>query len=172
MSPSIDRSSPRAKLAGLALSLLLCSVPCVARAQERPGYIVGEPQGLEMLVHIIGEVQKPGEYRVGDRTDILELLSKAGGPTQFSRLGAVTVRRMALVRPSASLSTEPPRAEILQVNLDKALVSRDEMPLQLQPGDVVVVPKNGWRTWKDATAVIRDVAVVASAYFLYLRATK
>ena len=26
-----------------------------AYAQDRPNYIVGEPQGLEMLVHIVGE---------------------------------------------------------------------------------------------------------------------
>ncbi|HYM81861.1 MAG TPA: SLBB domain-containing protein [Candidatus Limnocylindria bacterium] len=172
MSRIRDHRLPRLGRIGLTLALLLCALPCVTQAQERTGYIVGEPQGLEMMVHIIGEVQKPGEYRVGDRTDILELLSKAGGPTQFSRLSSVTVRRLVFTRPSASLTTEPPRAEILQVNLDKALRNRDEMPIRLQPGDVVVVPKNGWRAWKDATAVIRDVSVVASAYFLYLRASK
>ena len=53
-------------------------------------------------------------------------------------------------------------------------MSDDRLPIApvLQPGDVVFVPKNSWHKWKDVSAVIRDVSVVASAYFLYVRATR
>ena len=42
----------------------------------------------------------------------------------------------------------------------------------LQPGDVVVVPRNGFSKWKSVAGILRDLSVVASAYFLYLRTTK
>ena len=146
----------------------------MALAQERTGYLPGERQGLEMMVHIIGEVQKPGEYRVPDQTDLLELLSKAGGPTQFSRLSAISVRRVPAGRPFAAMAGgTAPRVEIIRVNIAEILRKPDAAPPPvLQPGDVVFVPKNSWHTWKNISAVVRDVSVVASAYFLYARATR
>ena len=154
--------------------LAICFRPGVTVAQERSGYLPGQQQGLEMMVHIMGEVQRPGEYRVPDQTDILQLLSKAGGPTQFSRLSSVSVRRVTTGRPVAALSGgAPPRVEILRVNIADVLRKQDSAaPPLLQPGDVVFVPKNGWHKWKDVAGVVRDLSVVASAYFLYLRATR
>ena len=116
-----------------------------AHAQDRPSYIVGEPQGLEMLVHIVGEVQRPGEYRVRDRTNLLELFSKAGGPTEFSKMSQVTIRRA----PMFSVATDslkgfgsPQPIGIVVVNLKEALVEPDAaLPPTLRPGDVVYVPK-------------------------------
>jgi hypothetical protein len=172
MIDSRGRHSLRVRWFALLLPLLLAGAPSRSTAQERTGFIVGEPQGLEMMVHVIGEVQKPGEYRVRDRTDLLQLISKAGGPTQFSRLNGITVRRTSWMRASASPSTDAPSVEIIQVNLDKIMRDKTESPPLLQPGDVVFVPKNKWHRWRDASAVARDLSVIASAYFLYLRATK
>ena len=127
-----------------------------------------------MMVHIIGEVQKPGEYRVPDRTDLLELLSKAGGPTQFSRLSAVSLRRVPGGRPFAVTGGgTAPRAQIILVNIEDILHKPDAAPPpMLQPGDVVFVPMNSWSTWKNVAAVIRDVSVIGSAYYFYTRATR
>jgi protein involved in polysaccharide export with SLBB domain len=147
--------------------LLAGAVP--AAAQDR-SYLVGERDGLEMIVHVLGEVQKPGEYRVGDRTTLLELVSKAGGPTSFARLGGVRVRRVATVASGAAPGNAGP-VELLDVNLDQAFRSVDAQAFLLRPGDVVLVPKNNWQRWKDFSAVVRDLSVIASAYFLYLRAT-
>jgi hypothetical protein len=166
------RLSHRARWFALLLPLILAAAPSRAQAQERTGFIVGEPQGLEMLVHVIGEVQKPGEYRVRDRTDLLQLISKAGGPTQFSRLNGITVRRTSWMRASAIASGDAPSVEIIHVNLDRIMRDKTASPPLLQPGDVVLVPKNKWHRWKDASAVARDLSVIASAYFLYIRATK
>jgi len=144
-----------------------------ARAQDRPGYIVGEPPGLEMLVHIVGEVQRPGEYRVRDRTNVLELFSKAGGPTEFSKLNSVSIRRA----PMFSVATDSLKGfgstqgvEIVMVNLKTAMLEPDAaVPPVLRPGDVVYVPRNAWSTWRNVAAVLRDLSVVAGTYILYLR---
>lgn len=158
---------------GLVLLLAASLWPAIAWAQERTGYLPGERQGLEIMVHIMGEVQKPGEYRVADQTNLLELLSKAGGPTQFSRLSSVSVRRVPTGRPvAATPGGTAPQVEIIRVNIAEILRKPDAAPPpMLQPGDFVFVPKNSWHTWKNVASVVRDMSVVASAYFLYVRAT-
>ena len=168
-------SSPRllARRGGTILLMVACLWPATALSQERSGYIRGEQQGLEMMVHIIGEVQKPGEYRVTDQTNLLELLSKAGGPTQFSKMSSVSVRRVAAGPGSAAAVGSTPRIEIIRVNMEDILRKQGiAPPPMLQPGDVVFVPKNAWHTWKNVSGVIRDVSVVVSAYFLYSRASR
>ena len=167
--------SPRSCLRfGQVLLLAACLWPAISLAQQRTGYLPGDHQGLEMMVHIIGEVQKPGEYRVPDQTDLLELLSKAGGPTQFSRLSAVSVRRVPGGRPFAvTPGGTAPRAQIILVNIEEILHKQGAAPPPvLQPGDVVFVPMNSWSTWKNVAAVIRDVSVIGSAYYFYSRATR
>jgi hypothetical protein len=149
-----------------------------ASAQQSDRYILGEEKRLEMIVHVFGEVQRPGEYRVPDDTDVLQLVSKAGGPTEFAKLTGVTVTRLP-ARPGVAGATNGATAagtgtsRILRVDLKDYL--KDDGPASmpiLQPGDVVLVPRNSLSKWKSVAGVIRDVSVVASAYFLYLRATK
>jgi hypothetical protein len=131
------------------------------------GYLLPEEQGLEMMVHVLGEVQKPGEYRVPDHTDVLELIAKAGGPTEYANLSWVKIRRVMPVQLSATRNVTRlnPNTAVLDVKKKGA----DSQPPRLVPGDVVVVSRNSWFGYKRFATVVRDVAVVASAYFLYLR---
>jgi hypothetical protein len=84
------------------------------------------------------------------------------------------VIRRSAPRTTASIGAgTSPQAEILHVNLDRVMRDREANPPPvLQPGDVVMVPKNTWHRWRDFASVARDLSVIASAYFLYLRATK
>jgi protein involved in polysaccharide export with SLBB domain len=136
------------------------------------GYLLPQEQGLEMMVHIFGEVQKPGEYRVPDHTDVLELVAKAGGPTEYANLSWVKIRRVMPVQVSATRNVArlSPNVTVLDVNLKEAWEERsDSPPPRLVPGDVVVVSRNSWFGYRRLATVVRDLAVVASAYFLYLR---
>jgi len=167
----------RRSLARIILLPLLVAFtlePLVASAQST-GYLLPQEQGLEMIVHIMGEVQKPGEYRVPDRTDVLELLSKAGGPTEYSSLGSITVRRVMPVEGTGS-RTSPRRdtkVSVLRVDLKDAWKENDAvLPPRLLPGDVVVVSRNSWFGYKRLATIVRDIAVIASTYLLYLRVVK
>lgn len=179
MNPHPRHPATRFLLIPILIVSLLAPVQALAQST---GYLLPQEQGLEMMVHIMGEVQKPGEYRVPDRTDVLELVSKAGGPTEFSSLGSVSIRRVMQVQGTSPRSsretretreTRESRITILNVDLRKAWSREDNVPPpRLLPGDVVVVSRNSWFGYKRMATIVRDLAVVASAYFLYLRVTE
>jgi len=134
-----------------------------SRAQDTGAYTLGEQRTLEIVVSVWGEVLRPGEYRVSDATDVLQLLSKAGGPTEFAKLSGVTITH-APGDPSGK-----PRIE--KVAIDQYLQwAKATAPPRLEPGDVVVVPRNAFSKWKQLAGILRDLSIVASTYFLYRRA--
>jgi protein involved in polysaccharide export with SLBB domain len=155
------------KLAARAflIAAILAAAPG-ATAQDRERYILGETTRLEILVHVMGQVQTPGEYRVPDNTNVLELISKAGGPTELARLSGVIVKRGA----GTSTVESKNEGEVLHVNLENYLTQENAKPVPvLRPGDVVTVPSNSWSTWKSIFSIARDISVVASLYLLWVR---
>jgi protein involved in polysaccharide export with SLBB domain len=164
----MDRSLSRIRAVHLAAILLLL-VP-VSLAVARPALaqnadvILGEPNRIQIVVHIIGEVKRPGEYQVPDDTDVLELLAKAGGPTEIADLSGVSLRR----RDVPGYPTNPAEDAIVNVDLDEFLKRKDApLPPVLQPGDVVTVPRNKMHAWKTVFTMVRDVSVVVTTYLLY-----
>ncbi|MFH0777005.1 MAG: SLBB domain-containing protein [Candidatus Eisenbacteria bacterium] len=110
-----------------------------------------------MKVHIWGEVQKPGLYEVKDNTDLIELISNSGGPTEYADLRAVSLSRINHVG-----------REIEKVNVMHILKSNgsgDLAPI-LKPGDTVLVPRNSTYTWRAFIRTFSEVAVIASTYIL------
>lgn len=165
------------------LGYLIISVALIGNVsgQEKEKYILGKEQKLEMIVHVFGEVQRPGEYRVRDNTNVIELISKAGGPTEFSRLSGVRITRMAedlytVNEKFSNNSTNSKHKEyktgkrIIKINLAKYLKNENAIsPPKLQPGDIVYVPRNNWFRWRNTVAIARDLAAIASLYFFVIR---
>jgi polysaccharide export outer membrane protein len=82
-------------------------------------------------VYVIGQVQKPGEFVVNPRVDVMQALSMAGGTTPFAALGDITILRRNDAGQQQALPfkyTDVVRGRNLQQNI------------MLQAGDVVVVP--------------------------------
>jgi len=149
-------------------------------AQEKERYFLGDEQKLEMIVHVFGEVARSGEYRVADDTNVLELISKAGGPTEFSKLSNVRLTRVQPLLQSSNRngidnsngsfdSNYKLGKRVIKINLDKYLKEGKGSLLTLQPGDVVFVPRNNWFRWRSVVAVARDLSVIASIYFWVIR---
>ena len=146
----------------LALSLALTGTSA-AQGPLDDSYLVGDADRLEMVVYVLGEVVRPGEYRVTDDTDVLELISKAGGPTEFASLANVTLRHRG------AAGVEPGAEPIVHVDVSEFLSHPDAAPLpELSPGDVVMVPRNGKAKWRYVFTMVRDLSVVVSMYLLYL----
>ncbi len=81
-------------------------------------------------VYVIGQVQKPGDFVVNPRVDVMQALSMAGGTTPFAALGDIMILRRTDAGQQALpfKYTEVVRGRNLQQNI------------MLQAGDVVVVP--------------------------------
>ncbi len=153
----------------LSAALLMVFVLASAAHAQGDSYILGEERRLEIVVHVLGEVTRPGELRVQDDTNVLEALSKAGGGTQYANLSAVTITRL----PKNAEMNVRGSEQIIHVNIEDYLRKGSMRPLPLlQPGDVISVPRNNFSRWKTTASIIRDLSIVASTYFLYLRTTR
>jgi polysaccharide biosynthesis/export protein len=81
-------------------------------------------------VYVIGQVNKPGEFIVNPRVDVMQALSMAGGTTPFASLGNIIIIRRAGGQQQALRFdyTNIVRGRNLEQNID------------LIAGDVLVVP--------------------------------
>jgi polysaccharide export outer membrane protein len=95
--------------------------------------IVTQPVGTLTQVQVIGQVTRPGSlpYRAGMK--VLDAVLAVGGMTQFA-----SGNRAKIVR-----TAEKDKRKEIRIKLD-ALVNKGDMSqnLELQPGDVLVVPES------------------------------
>jgi len=117
---------------------------------------VGTRPGLVIKVHIWGQVNKPGLHTVPSNTDLMELLSLAGGPSDYANLG-----RIKLIR------REEGKEAIFFIDLGEYLDKGDPSSLLiLKPGDAVIVPKSSWYYWRTAIGLVSDIAIFVNLALL------
>ena len=126
---------------------------------------MGEEQNCKLWFYVLGEVAKPGEYVVSDNTDVVKLIAKAGGTTEFSNIGKVTITRMKSAYDDNSPFAK--HKEIINFSVKDPVQSGSQAPPILQPGDVIFVKRNAWSKWRSAFTVVRDLSVVASALYTW-----
>lgn len=117
------------------------------------GSLTGTEQ-LKIKTYIWGQVRNPGLYIVPDNTDLLTLISSAGGPTENAKLSKVRIVRAA-----------GDSEKVIWIDLRKYLESGDEelIPL-LQPGDTVLISGSTYYAFTKAVAWISQIAVILSVY--------
>jgi polysaccharide export outer membrane protein len=82
-------------------------------------------------VYVIGQVQKPGDFIVNPRVDVMQALSMAGGTTPFAALGDITILRR----------NDTGQQQALPFKYTDVVHGRNlQQNIMLQAGDVVVVP--------------------------------
>ncbi|HEY4213019.1 MAG TPA: polysaccharide biosynthesis/export family protein [Steroidobacteraceae bacterium] len=82
-------------------------------------------------VYVIGQVNKPGDFVVNPRVDVMQALSMAGGTTPFAALGDIMILRR----------TEAGQQQALPFKYTDVVRGRNlDQNITLQAGDVVVVP--------------------------------
>jgi polysaccharide export outer membrane protein len=103
---------------------------------------------LQKLVHIIGEVQKPGAIELVQQKSVtvMQVLAAAGGMTRYASPGKGMIMHV---------NPEGVRTEIAMVDLKK-IADGKVKDLELVAGDIVVVPTSKWRTYLDVSS--RSVA--------------
>jgi polysaccharide export outer membrane protein len=86
-----------------------------------------------IYVTILGQVQKPGSYRISQNSSIQGAISEAGGPIPGAKLAKVQLIR-------AKDSNQP---TTMMVDFEKFLIEEDVFTLpELEDGDLIFVP--GW----------------------------
>ena len=171
--------------------LVLYWMPLQAQTSKSE-YLLGSEEKLEMQVHIWGEVRNPGEYRVSYDTDMIELISIAGGPTKDANLNNVQLTRPRIARDvnqetlekiaeragdreiTKEFLTQQLKAsarEVVDFDVNKYLRDRDSEtpPPVLKPGDIVHVKTTKWYRWREFIQALHQVALIASVYAWYLR---
>jgi len=135
---------------------------------------------LQIVVHIWGEIKNPGQYVVPDGTTVLELISLAGGPNEFSNLTNVRLTREYYEDSMGeNMYFEHPdslgivKKEIYKINLKKHLREKELVHIyKLKPGDVVTVVHNNWYKIQTVLKIITQVAIVGQAYYYFTRSQK
>ena len=122
--------------------------------QSRPGYyFYSKPFEVTMTVNLWGEVPQQGVYVVSTSTDIIQLLSYAGGPKEESDLEEVLVYR-------ASGKKEVKARTLKTINVQDILEGKSQS-VMLTPGDMIVVkqvPKS--LTWQEVLTIINTGATL------------
>lgn len=115
------------------------STTIIKSASGLPGRISDPHVSVEVMafgghkVLVLGEVQRPGVYVSEGGSRLLEMMARAGGPTEAAKL-----KNVALVRPA----TETSAARTALVNLELALKSGDaNQNPTVQRGDIIYVPR-------------------------------
>jgi len=152
-------------------------------------YFLGDQDELLMRVNIWGFVRKPGQYMVPTDTDLISLLSFAGGPVEQAKVKAIKVVRTneaALhttstkqgaaaggvnqhpVAPGTNLADKQnaQSTRVLKVDVKKYLKTGDRNLIpDLQPGDTVVVEGTAFNTVNKVLDFASKIAVFGQIYF-------
>ena len=170
--------TPRLPLFGLALLLLAAVTPPKASSQLVTGglaptmpsasaasyYYVSKPGELTMQVNIWGYVHNPGRYEVPTSTDLIQLVSYAGGPIADAKMDEVKVTRFLKRETGVS------RGEFF-VNLEE-LSKVEQAKLTLYPGDTIYIEHTSWVNVRDAFAVFGSVAIIVTAVAQTIQVTR
>ncbi|MDG4554682.1 MAG: polysaccharide export protein [Candidatus Competibacter sp.] len=92
--------------------------------------IVYIPDAYDTTVYVLGEVNKPGVYRLTPKMSFLDALGQAGGPNIDANTDEIR-----LIRPGQGLNQE--------VALDRVLAPDRTLNVALEEGDIVYVPRRG-----------------------------
>lgn len=102
--------------------------------------------------YVLGQVNRPGQYSLKDRTTILAAISLAGGVSDRGAIRSTVVMRGDPAKP------EKVKADFKKL-FDKGDLSQD---LVLKPGDIVVVPGAKKIDWYQISSIINAAINITS----------
>ena len=138
--------------------------PTLPSASAASYYYIAKPGELTMQVNVWGFVKNPGRYEVASSTDLIQLISFAGGPVQYAKLDEVKLTRLIM-----NDSTGRKREIVFDLeHLDKL----EQSSLTLYPGDTIFIDHTGWLTLRDVFSFVTTAAVITSAIAQIMWASK
>ena len=146
-------------IVGIALSLM-AQTEGSGVSSFNPGAIYqysGSLTGTEQLkirTYIWGQVRNPGLYIVPDDTDLLTLISSAGGPTENAKLSKIRIIR-------STIDGE----KVINIDMKEYLETGQTglIPI-LKPGDTIIVSGSTYYAFTKAVNWLSQIAVILSVY--------
>jgi len=119
-------------------------------------YYLGSDDEFLVPVNIWGFVQKPGQYMVPNNTDLISLLSYAGGPKESAKINKIRIVR----------DDPDSQNQIIEVNVKKYLKTgnQDIIPL-LKPGDTIIVKGTTFSWIQNFFSFLASFAVFAQIFY-------
>ena len=121
--------------------------------QERGAeFISGNLPGTVMMrVNLWGAVNRPGIHNIPVKTDLMTLISYAGGPKDDALLDEVIIKReIGQTR------------KLIEVDVDELIQGVSHHHVELAPNDIVVIPNDEPLIDKDTLAVVTMISVIMS----------
>ena len=127
--------------------------PQTNRAAE---YFLGSQDELLIKVNVWGRVLKPGQYNIPSGTNLIELLSAAGGPASRANLSSIS-----LVRNYRG------EEKIIDINIKRYLkTGNPNLIPELMPGDTIIVAGSVTQLLASSVQVFYHLAMILNVYIL------
>lgn len=145
----------------IIIPILLIKSSAFGQEQKYPRgaqYFLGTDDQLLIKVNIWGFVAKPGQYLVPSDTDLISLISFAGGPRDGAKLSNIKLIRAD--------QTKNKKQDIININVKKFIKQGDESLIpQLQPGDTIIISGSGWYHFSNFVGFITKIATLIQIYW-------
>ena len=101
----------------------------VYNLRMKKGDIVFIPDSSDTAVYVLGQVSKPGSYRLTPRMTVLDALAQAGGPTEDAQLRSIGLYRAGLNK-------------IELIKFSELIDPKRAVNYSLEDGDVIFLPRS------------------------------
>ena len=150
----------------LLLGLFLFPILGLAQSlQEEPTnraaqYYLGDRDQLLMAVNVWGFVSQPGQYMVPYDTDLIALLSYAGGPREEARIKSIKIIR------NQTTAEDKTQGTVIEVDVKK-FIKTGQLNLipVLKPGDTVVVSGTTFHLAEKSFDILFRLATLVQLYY-------
>ncbi|OQX87384.1 hypothetical protein B6D60_03990 [candidate division KSB1 bacterium 4484_87] len=124
-------------------------------------YYLGTDDQLLIKVNVWGFVAKPGQYLVPSGTDLVSLISFAGGPIEGAKLSKIKI-----IRPHNTRTKKSDDAKaVIVVDVNKFIKTGDPKVIPvLKPDDTIVISGTKWYHFSKALEVITKVGYLVQIY--------
>jgi len=120
----------REQVAWVDLRELLNRINPAYNIRLQPGDLIYIPDSSDTMVYVMGEVHRPGAYRLTPDMALLDALAQAGGPTEDGNPSSISI-----YRPEKQAGQRTP--------LHALITGSQTLNFSLEEGDVIYVEKRG-----------------------------
>lgn len=138
-------------------------------------YILGDKDQILIKVNVWGYVQSPGQYLIPRHTDLISLISFAGGPRDGANLTQVKIIRESEATKGADGGNghAASKAPIYTINVKEYLeTGRTDLIPTLEAGDTILIPQsfgNKFKNFLGVTSVVGLLAAMATLVLVFER---